>query len=66
MTLSVGDAAVATVAPYRLFEVIGGRSYSRVLNPATGWPGGGAASVTAVASTCARAEARGAASASGN
>jgi thiamine biosynthesis lipoprotein len=57
MTLAVADAAVATVAPYRLYETIGGRSYGRVLNPATGWPAGGAASATVVAPTCAQAEA---------
>jgi FAD:protein FMN transferase len=57
MTLSITDAAVATVAPYRAFEVIAGRSYSRVIDPATGWPAGGAASATVVAPTCAQAHA---------
>jgi thiamine biosynthesis lipoprotein len=56
MTLTVGEGAVSTVAPYRLYEVINGKSYGRILNPTSGWPVSTVASATAVAPTCAQAE----------
>jgi thiamine biosynthesis lipoprotein len=57
MSLAVGDAAICTYIPYHKYFVIGGRSYSHVLNPATGWPVSGVASATVVAPTAAQAEA---------
>jgi thiamine biosynthesis lipoprotein len=56
MALAVGDAAVCTNTPYYRYHVIGGRSYSRVLDPGTGWPVTGAASATVVAPSAAQAE----------
>jgi FAD:protein FMN transferase len=62
MALAVGDAAICTYTSYYRYFVIGGRSYSHVLDPNTGWPAGGSppervAAATVVAPSAAQAEA---------
>jgi thiamine biosynthesis lipoprotein len=52
LTLAVGDGAVCTHSQYYNYVVINGRSYRRILNPATGWPVSGVASATVVAPSC--------------
>jgi FAD:protein FMN transferase len=51
-TLFVADGGVATSGDYERFLEIGGRRYSHVIDPKTGWPVEGLASVTAAAETC--------------
>jgi len=55
--LLVGDAAVCTSGNYERYSEIGGRRYSHIIDPATGWPVDFAPSVTVVAPTCAAADA---------
>ena len=57
MRLAVGDGAVCTSSHYDRPLAINGRSYSRVLDPLTGWPAGGGVLATAVAPTCVQARA---------
>lgn len=50
-----GDCGIATSGDYRRFWNFNGRRYGHILNPMTGWPVEGLASVTVVAETCAEA-----------
>ena len=51
-TISLAQGGVATSGNYERFFELGGKRYSHVLNPQTGWPVEGLASVSVVASTC--------------
>jgi len=47
------DKALATSGDYRHFTMIGGKSYSHIINPATGYPvDNGVVSVSVIADTC--------------
>ncbi len=51
--IELSDRAVATSGDYRNYFVIGGRKYSHVLDPRTGWPvETGVVSVSVVAGNC--------------
>ena len=56
LSLEVGEAAVCTSAHYHRYAIIGGKNYSHILNPSTGWPAGDVASATVVAPTCMQAD----------
>ena len=49
-TLSLADGAVTTSGGYERFVEIGGRRYSHLIDPRTGWPVDGLLSVSVVAS----------------
>lgn len=56
-TLLLQDEAVATSGDYEQFVTDGGKRYGHILDPRTGWPAAGLASVTVVAGTAATADA---------
>ncbi|MDO8844316.1 FAD:protein FMN transferase [Methylicorpusculum sp.] len=51
-TINIYTGALATSGDYERCIVINGRRYSHILNPKTGWPVQGMASVTVVADQC--------------
>ncbi len=51
-----GRAAVSTSGDYEKFFVAGGQAYTHILDPRTGYPPEGVASVTVIAESCARAD----------
>jgi thiamine biosynthesis lipoprotein len=51
-----GRAAVSTSGDYEKFFVAGGKAYAHILDPRTGYPPEGVASVTVIAASCARAD----------
>ena len=56
MSLEVGPAAVCTSAHYHRYVTIGGKSFSHIVDPTTGWPAGQIASATVVAPTTTQAD----------
>jgi thiamine biosynthesis lipoprotein len=56
LSLAVGDAGVCTLARYYSYTIINGKSYSHIINPATGWPTSSVASATVIAPTCMQAD----------
>jgi len=48
-TLEFSDMAVSTSGNYRRFSEIGGKPYSHILDPRTGWPADAVPSVTVIA-----------------
>ena len=50
--VELGEGAIATSGDYERHLEIGGQSYSHFIDPATGWPSSGLASVTVIASNC--------------
>lgn len=55
--VSLGDRAISTSAAYERGYDIGGKHYSHILDPRTGWPASGASSATVVAADNATANA---------
>jgi len=55
--LAIGDGAVCTSGNYLRFAEIGGKRYSHIVDPRTGWPVDAAPSVTVVAKTAMTADA---------
>ena len=51
-TLSLSHGAIATSGDYQRCMVVGGRRYAHLLDPRTGWPVSGLASVSVVAPQC--------------
>jgi thiamine biosynthesis lipoprotein len=51
-TLSLGSGAIASSGDYERCMIVGGRRYGHILDPRTGWPVEGLASVSVVASHC--------------
>ncbi len=52
VTLFAEAGGIATSGDYERFWEIGGQRYGHILNPLTGWPAAGAASITVAAETC--------------
>lgn len=57
VTIDIGNEALATSGSARRWWTIGGRRYSRVLDPRTGWPADHVASASVVATDAATADA---------
>ncbi len=55
--IGVSNQAVATSGDYEQFTEIGGRRFSHIIDPRTGWPQGGTASATVIAPTALEADA---------
>jgi len=51
------DAAVTTSGDYEQYKEIGGKRYSHIIDPSTGWPAQGPVSATVIAPTAAAADA---------
>lgn len=51
-TLFMSEGALATSGDYETSLIIGGRRFSHILNPRTGWPVEGMASISVAAPTC--------------
>ena len=56
-TIALTDAAVCTSGNYRRFSEIGGKKYSHIVDPRTGWPAEATPSVTVIAPTATIADA---------
>ncbi|MDG1065295.1 MAG: FAD:protein FMN transferase [Luminiphilus sp.] len=52
VTIELSNCALATSGDYQRFIEINGRRYSHFLNPHTGWPVEGAASVSVISDSC--------------
>jgi len=48
LTLKITDASIATSGDYQQFAIIGGKRYSHILDPHTGWSAEGLSSVTII------------------
>lgn len=51
-SISLDEGAIATSGDYQRFMVVDGQRYGHILDPRTGWPVAGFASVSVVASRC--------------
>jgi thiamine biosynthesis lipoprotein len=56
-SVTLQDAALSTSASYERFWEIGGKRYSHILDPRTGWPTEPLASVTVIAPTATESDA---------
>lgn len=59
LVLTLNDAAVATSGDYQRFQKVGGRKYSHILDPKTGFSAGSLSSATVITETAVDADALG-------